>query len=253
MTVRRGDTGSGRPPSLPLSNAQGDVPFRPIRSRPGSEQQVTDPYLKDRNVRRFTLLLTLMAVLGLLAVPAAQARTPGSAERLSADLAAVPHTATSLNADADGTLKLRRVAGDRVVVVLRASGLSPDLPHAVHIHGGLSGPNVCPPAGADGEDGLVSTLDGIPFYGGINVSLTTSGDTSPASALALDRFPVADADGDLRYQRTFVVPDAVAEALDDLHVVVHGLDLSGNGAYDGDAPLLQGAEATLPVLCGQID
>ena len=204
-------------------------------------------------MRRLSLLLTLVAMLGLLAMPAAQAEGPPRAERLHADLDAVPHTATNLNADADGTVKIRLVAENRLVVVLRASGLSPNLPHAMHLHGALSGGNVCPPAAAAGDDGLVSVLDGAPFYGGIQVSLTTSGDTSAASALALDRFPVADADGDLKYQRTFIVPDDVADALADLHVVVHGLDLSQNGMYDANAPLLQGAEATLPVLCGQVD
>ena len=87
-------------------------------------------------------------------------------------------------------------------------------------------------------------------------SLTTSADTTAASALALDRFPVADAGGYLSYTRTFTNDSALANA-DTVQVVVHGIDLNGNGAYDfeagpseltPDAPL----EATLPVLCGGI-
>ena len=36
------------------------------------------------------------------------------------------------------------------------------------------------------EDGFISTAEGVPFYGGIVHSLTTDGDVSPDSALALD-------------------------------------------------------------------
>ena len=49
---------------------------------------------------------------------------------------------------------------------------------------------------ADGDrDGFISVAEGVPFYGSIAQSLTTDGDTSPSSALALDRYPVADDDG----------------------------------------------------------
>ncbi len=148
-------------------------------------------------------------------------------------------------------------SGDELTVTLAASGLAPDLPHAMHIHGTDSGSSVCPPASADTNgDGLVDTAEGVPFYGGIEASLTTSGDTSPDSALAVDRFPTAP-DGTIEYSRTFEVDSELVESLDDYHIVVHGIDLDGSGAYDGEArssltddlPL----EATIPAACGEAE
>jgi hypothetical protein len=95
----------------------------------------------------------------------------------------------------------------------------------------------------------------VPSYGTIQGSLTTDGDTSPASALAVDRFPVADEDGNLSYSRTFEVSDEIVDAIDNLHVVVHGIDVNGDGGYDmgaGPSPLDPALplEATVPALCG---
>jgi hypothetical protein len=42
------------------------------------------------------------------------------------------------------------------------------------------------------DDGLIETVEGLSDYGAIQVSLTRSGDTSPASGLALDRFAPAN-------------------------------------------------------------
>lgn len=151
-----------------------------------------------------------------------------------------------------------------LTVSIEASGLSPGLPHAQHLHGAFDGgaANVCPPAGTDGDgDGFVSVVEGAPFYGGIQVSLTTEGDTSPDSALALDRFPVADADGNLSYERTFAVPREVADGISRLHLVQHGIDIDDSGAYDGDKlsslPAAADAgvpfEATVPTACGDVE
>lgn len=99
-------------------------------------------------------------------------------------------------------------------------------------------------------------VEGLPFYGPIQVSLTTEGDTSPDSALAVDRMPIADADGNLSYARTFEVSDDVAERLGSLHIVQHGIDIDDSGAYDGRPSELNPAvpfEATVPANCGSID
>lgn len=146
-----------------------------------------------------------------------------------------------------------QVRGDEVRVQVRVKGASPELPHAMHIHAGTE----CPPEEAAGDDGILTVLEGVPFYGGIAQSLTTTGDASGDSALALDRFPVANEDGNFVYNRTFTVgddiPADVVENITDGHIVVHGFDTSGDGTYaDSDAPLLQGNEATLPVACGEI-
>lgn len=151
--------------------------------------------------------------------------------------------------------------GNQVTVDIESQGLAPNLPHAQHIHGE---PGVllstCPTveeADQDG-DGLINTVEGEPFYGGILTSITTEGDTGPDSGLAVDRFPVADENGNVSYSRTFAVSDEVAANLDDFVVVQHGIDFNGSGEYDfengvssidPELPL----QATIPANCGQIE
>lgn len=92
------------------------------------------------------------------------------------------------------------------------------------------------------------------------MSLTTEGDTSPDSGLAVDRFPTSST---LDYERTFEVSDEVAANLSSLHIVVHAADLDGTGeigtlenedgtmkesSLDPELPF----EATVPAACGQI-
>ena len=65
-----------------------------------------------------------------------------------------------------------------------------DSVHARHIH--IDGQGRCPTAadaGTHNGNTAISTVDGQPAYGMIGTSLTTSGGTSPSSALAIDRFP----------------------------------------------------------------
>jgi len=152
------------------------------------------------------------------------------------------------NPPAHGSAELS-VAGRKLTVRIHASGLTPNLPHAMHIHGVLGDKNSCPPGiSADtNHDGLVSLSEGAPFYGPIDVSFTTTGDTSPKSGLVLERFPVADAHGNLDYNRSFMIPKAVAKDLTQLHIVVHGNDLNHDGAYSNFM------EKTLPVACGAIE
>ncbi|MGB7820444.1 MAG: hypothetical protein WBL35_17120 [Ornithinibacter sp.] len=163
------------------------------------------------------------------------------------------------NSHASGTTRVKALPNGKVQVKVEADGLAPGLPHAMHLHG-VDGPATdqgCPGPAADADtDGFVTVLEGAPFYGGILTSLTTTGDQSPASALALDRFAVADADGHLSYSRTFSQDSALANA-GTVQVVVHGIDINGSGAYDfGAGPSSLGGafplEGTIPVLCGGI-
>ena len=108
-------------------------------------------------------------------------------------------------------------------------------------------------------DGLINTTEGAPFYGPIAVSFTTFGDTSPASGLAVDRFPVASSVGTVNYFRSLIAPPGVAFNLGNFAIVQHGVDLNGNGEYDFDAagvsdldPSLP-QEATIPANCGVIN
>ena len=164
---------------------------------------------------------------------------------------------TELNdSGAKGIARLS-LEGTELSTKINSRGFSDDLPHAQHIHGKEEAEAegaVCPPASADEDgDSLVSTLEGLPFYGPIQVSFTTEGDTSPASGLALDRFPVANSGGSFRYKETFEIPTDVAANLDEHHIVQHGVDLNGNGVYDGpEAGLGVPLEAELPATCGVI-
>lgn len=159
---------------------------------------------------------------------------------------------------AQGTATLH-LDGTQLTVKLETNGLVPNAPHAQHIHGSTSGHDFhCPDASADSnKDGIVSTAEGIPDYGDINISLTTKGDTSKASGLAVDRMPVADAQGHVSYERTITVSQSVADHIKNLHIVQHGIDPNGNGKYDFgkgkselDPKLPQ--EATAPATCGML-
>ena len=163
------------------------------------------------------------------------------------------------NSGASGTADLA-LEGDQLTANIASEGLAPNLPHAQHIHGLEQAMSECPTILNDQNgDNLVNTTEGEPSYGPILTSFTTEGDTSPESGLAVDRFPVADENGNLTYGRTFGVPTNVAERLGDFAVVQHGVDLNGNGVYDFEAagasdldPNLP-QEATLPANCGTIE
>lgn len=89
---------------------------------------------------------------------------------------------------ATGTATLTPEPDGALRVQINTSGLLPNAPHAQHIHGDLSGRDfVCPlPAADTNGDGYVSVEEGEPSYGPIDIALTTEGDTSPSSGLALD-------------------------------------------------------------------
>ena len=161
--------------------------------------------------------------------------------------------------DASGTAMVT-VNGNRIDVTMAASGLLADNPHAAHIHFGADARHECPSKEDDAkDDGTINTTDGDPAYGPIVVSLTKTGDTSPKSGLAVDRFDTAPG-GKIAYERGSIkVSEEVAQAVADGEgvVVVHGVDHNDNGKYDGDTksdldPSLP-TEATDPAICGVLN
>jgi hypothetical protein len=156
--------------------------------------------------------------------------------------------------------------GDSVKVVIKGEGFTPKMPHAQHFHGSFTADKdfTCPTSAADKDgDGQVNTEEGLPQYGDVIISLTTSGDTSAKSGLALDRFPVADADGSLSYERTIKLPEGAGERMRNFHIVQHGLDANGNDKYDleglGESTFAKSLgvngvpeEGTNPATCGTI-
>jgi hypothetical protein len=160
---------------------------------------------------------------------------------------------------AEGHAILEKDGNMKVETEIHTKGLAPKLPHAQHIHCFKKAVSECPTLALSGRDNLITTVEGVPAYGPIQVSLTTTGDTSPKSALAVDRFPVANAKGTVEYERTFSVSANVAKNLGKKAIVQHGVDLNDNGRYDFQAagkseldPSLP-QEATIPATCGVID
>ena len=149
--------------------------------------------------------------------------------------------------------------GNTATVMIEASGLLAGSPHAQHFH--IDAMGTCPTndlADDADKDGFVSVTEAAKYYGAIGTSLTTSGDTSPESGLAIDRFPTAEG-GSISYERTFEVSDDVHDAFEagTAVLVLHGIDKDKSGAYDGDVksdldPSLP-MEATAPAACGGFD
>jgi hypothetical protein len=149
--------------------------------------------------------------------------------------------------------------GKRGHVDIDAYGLAKGLPHAQHIHFGAEARHECPSVYDDtNNDHRLNVVEGTPAYGDIVKSLTKRGDSSPASALAVDRFPTTP-HGTEHYDRTLSFNKAdVRKGIKRGQgvVVIHGVDYNGNGKYDmGGAgpseldPTLP-AEATDPAVCG---
>lgn len=200
-------------------------------------------------MKKSTLLAAPALALAVAALPAAPAAAADSMS-FGTELAPVNSSTAAGHATVD-------VTGQEATVTVEVAG-APALfqgaayPHAQHIH--IGGQGVCTPPAADADgDGVVSSLEGQPWTGAIGTSLTTSGDTSPASAVAVDRFP---AGGSYTYQRTFTVDAATLAALQSGTAVVnvHGADPAALSAAAQEkvnpmAPTLPLA-TDVPVACG---
>ncbi len=189
------------------------------------------------------VVLGLPLALPLLAGPALAA--DGSA---TANLRPIP-----LNGSNGSGTAMVTVNGNEIEFTLAANNLA-DGPHAAHIHFGADARHECPNAREDkDDDGRLSTTEGAPAYGPVVVSLTKSGDTSPKSTLAVDRFESGE---EIEYSRGNVeVSDAVARAIvkGQAITVVHGVEYDDERAdaksdLNPDLP----ASATDPALCGRL-
>ena len=232
-----------------------------------------------------TRLLAITATTGLVVggllvgTPAsAQPKSPKNASTSgTVDLQAKLHQLNRSGARGTATATVTGTTIDSFT--LTARGLTPDGPHAAHIHYGETAENECPTMGDASErrtDGSrrLSTLDGVPSYGPIVVSLTTdTGGTTPADALNLQTAPMSKG-GFLSYSRKDIeftdvagtgygatgtgTAAQIAEAIraGEGVVVVHGVDYNRNGMYDFDSAGASDltadlpAEGTDPALCG---
>jgi hypothetical protein len=227
-----------------------------------------------RKLATSTLSVAALGGAALMMVPpAATAASPARSATTSAASAAatstsnqgyvaraVAHLDPLNNSGVSGFGVVRlKVSNNRIDVVVRASGLLANMPHAMHIHWGRTAAHECPTVKQDANrDHRLNVAEGVPSYGPIRVSLTTRGDTSPNSALAVDRFSTAP-HGKLVYKRYSIKIDArTARAIraGQAVLVLHGLDYNQNGKYDfagaGASELNSAvpAEATDPAACG---
>lgn len=180
---------------------------------------------------------SISAVAGLaLAAPMALAIAPAHADEGDAVTLRLDSMKGS---KATGTATLTPTDDGSLKVEINGKNMVPNMPHAQHMHGDFMGMDfTCPTDAADtNNNGFISIEEGVPMYGGVMISLTTEGDFSADSGLALDRFPVADADGNLKYTRTLAaadLPEGTIKGLASLHIVQHGVDANGNDKYDLD-------------------
>jgi hypothetical protein len=204
--------------------------------------------------RKLTIVLLLGVVASLSFASMAFAQGSTGSKYFQAEL-------NPLNrSGAEGYAILKKKGEDRKLQTrIYTTDMAPNLPHAQHIHGFKKAVSECPTLALSGRDNLITTVEGLPAYGPIQTSLTTKGDTSPESGLAVERFPVANSFGFLRYERTFSVSGNVYGNLGKKAIVQHGVDLNHNGRYDFKAagrseldPSLP-QEATIPANCGVIN
>ena len=199
------------------------------------------------------LLAGTAAVAGIQASSATESEKPAAAPsrvHLQADLDALNDSGASGHVHAE-------FKGRKADVRINARGLAKNLPHAQHLHFGAEARNECPNVFDDANNDLrLNVAEGVPDYGPILKSLTTTGDMSPKSGLAVDRFPTAP-NGNIHYNRITKTSKGVARAIrrGEAVYVVHGVDYNGNGTYDfkGNGkseldPSLPG-EATDPAAC----
>lgn len=194
-----------------------------------------------------------LTTMGLAALTVGMMTTAAGAQGSTTTYNAQLDSLNGSGATAEATIEVDE-ATNQATVTIDGSGFVA-APHAQHVHGFDEG-STCPTGNELDEDGdgFTSTPEAGPSYGPIEVSLTTEGDTSPDSALAVERFPTYESS----YTRTFEISPDVADNLGNYHIVVHGNDVNGNGEYDmdgaGASPLDENLpfEATMPAACGTL-
>ena len=203
-------------------------------------------------MKRSLLLFAPAVAIGIAALA-----MPGTAS--AADGGSYQAQLNALNHSSGSGSVLISLNGSQATVTEHFSGLAASFggkpyPHVQHIHIGAQG--TCPTTAADANhDGVISTTEGAPFYGGIGATLSTSGDTSPAAGTTLT---VAPSGASTDYRRTITLDSKTLAALKagTAVVVVHGLDpatlsTTAQGEKSDLVPSLPLA-ATSPALCGTL-
>ena len=198
--------------------------------------------------------LRVLVPLAAAAVPFALTAAPAMAADSSYQTTLKPLNHSSGSGNAMITL-----SGNEATVKVNWSGLpakfgSGAYPHVQHIHIGAKGE--CPTTGLDtNKDGVISTTEGGPAYGGIGTTLSVKGDTSPKAGTDIK---IAPGGGSANYERKIQVSDDVVKQLKAGTgvIVVHGLDPAtlGKKAQKEMSDLVPSLPlaATSPALCGSL-
>ncbi len=184
------------------------------------------------------LILALPLTAAAAAATSVSAGTPRTDDH-TADLAPV-------NSGGSGHVDLHQ-HGTRLSVDLEAHGLD-DGVHLAHIHGLKQAQAECPSLARDTDgNGLVDLPEGLPDYGPVVRTLSQG---------------TSDRGTSLDYLRAFTHLDngdsiASLGSLDQYAVVVHGVDLDGDGLATkpdvaGDGADHDDNEISMPALCGVI-
>ncbi|MEO5653868.1 MAG: hypothetical protein ABIN79_01405 [Marmoricola sp.] len=200
-------------------------------------------------------LLRTLAPLAVVTVPFALIAAPASADTGTS----YQTTLNPLNGSGGSGMATVTLNGDSAQVKVSWTGLAEEFgggpyPHVQHIH--IGGQGQCPSPSADKDgDGVVSTTEGGPAYGGIGTTLSTKGDTSPKAGTDIK---IAPSGGNTDYSRTIKLSQDTVDALKAGTgvVVVHGLDPAtlskkAQKAKSDLVPSLPLA-ATSPALCGSL-
>ena len=205
-------------------------------------------------MKKKILLFSPALALGLVALSAGPAMADHASGSYGTSLDAINNSGASgeVWVDVDGTM---------ATVTLNASGLAETFngspyPHVQHIHVGAQG--TCPDMSADTNgDGIISTTEGAPFYGGIGTTLSV-GDAGKGPETGVD-LTVAPSGSTTQYKETFELNQETQDALEagTAVVVVHGLDPATQPAAGTSTPSDLVPElplaATSPALCGSLD
>jgi hypothetical protein len=204
-------------------------------------------------IRKAALAALPVAVVALSTVPASTALAQGSGT--------TTYQATLKplnNQNASGTLTLV-LDGSSAKITEHVNGLAAmfngaAFPHVQHIHGLAKG--TCPTMADDTSgDGVIDTTEAAGEYGGIQTTLSVSGDTSPASATNIQ---IAPSGASYDYSRTITLSASALQALQNgtAVIVVHGDDpsLLPAAAQSETSPLVPSLPlaATAPALCGAL-
>ncbi len=197
--------------------------------------------------------LRVLLPLAAAALPFAAMAAPATAATGSS----YQTTLNPLNKSTGSGMATVSLNGNQAVVKVSWTGLASTFgggpyPHVQHIH--IGGQGACPTIADDkNNDGVISTTEGGPAYGGIGTTLSTKGDTSPAAGTDIK---IAPSGGSTSYSRSINLSSDTVSSLKSgkAVVVVHGLDPAtlSEKAQNEKSDLVPSLPlaATSPALCG---